>query len=233
MPLPLFYLDSTKSIMPPKKAASPKKKGGKKKGADGDALFNEFLDDMFYISKPERSAMKERSKKDIRETFTLFQERGRDAVDVRELGVIVRDLGLNPSEKQLATIRTLVEDPENPNFVTHSTLEKVVLDIIEKKELEYEEVTAEGAPIRTKSLLYRQPERQIQRAFDVLWDALGRKVDSDHQRFLDSDALREYITDPESPEAFNEDEIKHFLAAAQDVGTTSINEDLFIALSLE
>ena len=220
--------------MPPKKAAAPKKKGGKKKkGADDDALFNDFLDDMFYISKPERNAMKERTKKEIREIFTLFQERGRDAVDVRELGVIIRDLGLNPSEKQLATIRTLVEDPENPNFVTHGTLEKVVLDIIEKKELEYEEVTADGAPIKSKSLLYRQPERQIQRAFDVMWDALGRKVDADHQRYLDSDALREYLTDPESPEAFNEDEIKHFLAAAQDVGTTSINEDLFIALALE
>eukprot|EP00744_Colponema_vietnamica_P016775 GILI01023556.1.p1 GENE.GILI01023556.1~~GILI01023556.1.p1 ORF type:complete len:220 (+),score=55.95 GILI01023556.1:45-704(+) len=219
--------------MPPKKASPKKGKGKKKKGPDENALFNEFLNEMFFMSQVERAAITQRRKMKIREVFALFQERGKDVIDARELGIVVRELGLNPSQKQLQMIQSLAEDSDNPSFIPYAKLERALLTVLEAKEIKSEEVTAEGATVARTSLIYAEPEATIQESFDVLWDALGRKVDHDKQRYLDSDALRELLMGGDMIEAFSEDDVQHFLAAAQDVGTTTINEDLFMMLCLE
>eukprot|EP00742_Colponemidia_sp_Colp-10_P022457 GILJ01026544.1.p1 GENE.GILJ01026544.1~~GILJ01026544.1.p1 ORF type:complete len:186 (+),score=36.27 GILJ01026544.1:2-559(+) len=185
------------------------------------------------MSQVERAAITQRRKMKIREVFALFQERGKDVIDARELGIVVRELGLNPSQKQLQMIQSLAEDSDNPSFIPYAKLERALLTVLEAKEIKSEEVTAEGATVARTSLIYAEPEATIQESFDVLWDALGRKVDHDKQRYLDSDALRELLMGGDMIEAFSEDDVQHFLAAAQDVGTTTINEDLFMMLCLE
>lgn len=221
--------------MPPKKAGGKKGgKGKKKKGPDDAAIFNEYLNEMFFMSKIERQSVAERRRLKIREVFALFQEKGREVMDARELGIVVRELGLNPSQQQLAAIQSLVEDPESPNFIPYARLERTLLSILETKELVTDEVTAEGATVQRTTLMYAAPEEAVQEAFDVLWAALGRRVDHDKQRYLDADALRELLTNGrEAAEAFSEEDVQHFLAAAQDVGTTTIGEELFMALCME
>eukprot|EP00758_Cryptobia_borreli_P014140 Tbor_TRINITY_DN5894_c0_g1::TRINITY_DN5894_c0_g1_i1::g.6957::m.6957 len=192
--------------MPPAKSEKPSGKKSnkkKKKGPDEDAAFQSFLDDMFFISQPERQKMRMNLKRKIREVFTLFQERGsRDVVYVRELGIIVRELGLNPTQKELAIIQTLVEDPEAHNLVPYSRLEKVLLDLLETKELRCDELTCEGMPIQKTVLVYKESDRQIQMSFDTIWEALGSKEDNDQNRYIDSDDLKDYLVNPETSEGF-------------------------------
>jgi Ca2+-binding EF-hand superfamily protein len=220
--------------MAPKKEKKEKKgKKGKKGKQEGGASFTDFLDDMFFVSQADRERMRERMKERIAEAFSYFQDRSKDLADIRELGVIIRHLGLNPTVQQLAIIQPMVEDAETGNYIVYSKFEPLMIDLIETKQLKYTEQGADGMPQPMTSLVFRDSEDTIQRSFDTLWEDLGRKVDQDKQRYIDGDQLRELMMKPGNVESFDETEMQDFLAAAQDVGTNYVKEDLYVMLALE
>lgn len=221
--------------MPPK--GKKEKKGGKgkkgKKGGDGGATFADFLDDMFFISQNDRELMRDTMKQKIQEAFSYFQDRSKDLADIRELGVLIRYLGLNPTIQQLAIIQPMVEDTETGNYIVYSKFEALMIDLLETKQLKFTEPGPDGMPQQLTSLIYRDTEDTIQKCFDVLWEELGKKVDQDRCKYIDGEALRELLMKPGSVEAFDDPDMQDFLAAAQDVGTSNIKEDMFVMLALE
>lgn len=217
--------------MPPKEKKAKGKKG--KKGGETGATFNDFLDDMFFISQTDRDNMRIELRKKIQEAFSYFQDRSKDLADIRELGVIIRYLGLNPTVQQLAIIQPMVEDQETGNYIVYSKFEPLLVDLLETKQLKFTEPGPDGMPQQLTSLIYRDSEDTIQKSFDVLWEELDKKVDQDKCRYIDGEALRELLMKPGSVEAFDDADMQDFLAAAQDVGTSNIKEDMYVMLALE
>ena len=218
--------------MPPKKEKKEKKKG-KNKAGEGGVSFADFLDDMFFISESERDAMRKKTRAKIREVFSIFQDRNKDLADIRELGVLIRYLGLNPTVQQLAIIQPMVEDHDTGSYIVFDKFEPLLVELLETRQLKFTEPGPDGQPQQLTSLIYRDSEDNIQRSFDILWEALGRKVDVDKCRYLDAEPLRELLMKPGSVETFEDAEMQDFLAAAQEVGTSYIKEDMFIAMALE
>lgn len=219
--------------MPPKAKKDKKGKGKKGKGGEGGATFSDFLDDMFFISQADRDVMRTALRQKIQEAFSYFQDRSKDLADIRELGVIIRYLGLNPTIQQLAIIQPMVEDNETGNFIVYSKFEPLMVDLLETKQLKFTEPGPDGQPMQLSSLIYRDTEDTIQKSFDVLWEDLGKKVDQDRSRYIDGEALREILMKPGSVEAFDDADMQDFLAAAQEVGTSNIKEDMYVMLALE
>ena len=213
-------------MAPKKKGGGKGNKGNKKATKDDDEVFAEFLDDMFFVSGTQKDARREILRAKIRDSFSVFQERGRDLADIRELGTIVRDLGLNPSTQNLQWLANLVDDPETGNFVQLSRFEPVMVDILMSHELKI------GDGPLNRCLLYKESEGVVQAAFDSLWDSMGRKCDQDNARYIDGEPLRELLM-KQSLEAFNEDDLQHFLVNALDVGTTFVKEDPFVNMMME
>lgn len=217
--------------MAPKKEKKAKGKKGKK--TEGGVDFNDFLDDMFYISPNDKERMRAESRKKIQEAFLFFQDRSKDLADIRELGVLIRHLGLNPTVQQLAIIQPMVEDVETGNYIVYSKFEPLMIELLETKQLTFTEPGPDGLPQQMSSLIYRDTEETVQQSFDVLWEELGRKVDADKSRYIDGESLREMLMKPGSVEAFEDVDVQDFLATAQEVGTTNIKEDMYVMLALE
>lgn len=217
--------------MAPKKEKKAKGKKGKK--TEGGVDFNDFLDDMFYISPNDKERMRAEARKRIQEAFLFFQDRSKDLADIRELGVLIRHLGLNPTVQQLAIIQPMVEDAETGNYIVYAKFEPLMLELLETKQLTFTEPGPDGLPQQMTSLIYRDTEETVQQSFDVLWEELGRKTDVDKSRYIDGEALREMLMKPGSVEAFEDVDVQDFLATAQEVGTTNIKEDMYVMLALE
>jgi Ca2+-binding EF-hand superfamily protein len=218
--------------MPPKekKEKKDKKKG---KAGEGGVNFQDFLDDMFFISEGERETIRKKARAQIREVFSTFQDRNKNLADIRELGVLIRYLGLNPTVQQLAIIQPMVEDADTGSYIVYDKFEPLMVDLLETKQIKFTEPGPDGQPQQLTSLIYKDSEDAVQKSFDTLWEALGRKVDVDKCRYLDAEPLRELLMKPGSVETFEDAEMQDFLAAAQEVGTSYIKEDMFIAMSLE
>merc|ERR1719506_3269615 len=140
--------------------------------------------------KPDDPQTKERKKR-IKDAFKVFDEENNDIADVREVGTIMRSLGVNPTEKELHGMLAQMEEDEPTGFVKYEKFEPVVLKCIADNE------------IPTDS------EEDLIRAFKAL--------DTDNKGYLTADELRELLTKNE--EHFSSDEITEMLAYAVDAET--------------
>ena len=217
--------------MPPKKPKGKKGKKGKKE-ENPDSAFDDFLNEMYFLSAPERDRLRQRNAARVKAVFQIFQGELAGFCDVREVGNVFRYLGLNVSLQQLKKIVPLVQD-DSGNNALFAKLEPMLLDVMETHELKYTTPGADG-PVVSSMLIARDPEGVVQKAFDVIWDQAGRKQDQhDHTKYIDSEVIREKMVQQGDPEAFDDNEITEFLNAAADPETGFIKEDLFTLLCLD
>merc|ERR1719305_296282 len=127
--------------------------------------------------KPDDPQTKERKKR-IKDAFKVFDEENNDIADVREVGTIMRSLGVNPTEKELHGMLAQMEEDEPTGFVKYEKFEPVVVKAIEDNEI----------PIDT--------EEDVIRAF--------RALDIDNKGYLTTEELRDMMTKNE--EHFSADE---------------------------
>merc|ERR1712196_221263 len=144
--------------------------------------------------KPDNPATIE-FKRRIKEAFKVFDEENNNIADVREVGTIMRSLGVNPTEKELHGMLAQMEEDEPTGFVKYEKFEPVVVKAMQDNEI----------PVDN--------EEDIIRAF--------RALDTDGKGYLTTEELRELMTKNE--EHFSADEIGEMLAFAVDPDTGNCN----------
>eukprot|EP00906_Rhabdomonas_costata_P034927 RCo049109 len=136
----------------------------------------------------------------------LFERENTMTCDVREVGTIVRSLGLNVTETQLHRIIQEVEEPQPTGWVKFEKLERVLRSILLSGEFQGE-------------LLSRDSEDKILAAF-AMFDPEGKG-------YIDADVLQEALL--ARGEAFTKDEVAEFINAAADPETGVINYEEYAA----
>ncbi|KAM8819321.1 dynein regulatory complex protein 8 [Rhynchonycteris naso] len=131
----------------------------------------------------------------IKEAFEVFDHESNNAVDVREIGTIIRSLGCCPTEAELHDLIAEVEEDEPTGFIR---FEKFL-------------------PVMTNVLLERRyrpiPEDTLLRAFEIL--------DTAKRGFLSKEELIKYMT--EEGEPFSQEEMEEMLSAAIDPESNSLH----------
>lgn len=145
----------------------------------------------------------------LRELFEMF-EYAPGMVDVREVGTIVRAMGLNPSENDVFLMIQAIQEPEAEGCVQMEKLQQLVVDILITKQFQ-------GRP------MVRDSEAQIHKAFSVL--------DRDKKGFVESSYIRELMTN--MGEKFSPDEILEFLNASEDDAGRVYYDDMASVLATE
>eukprot|EP00755_Sulcionema_specki_P037090 Sspe_Gene.108203::Locus_87362_Transcript_1_1_Confidence_1.000_Length_661::g.108203::m.108203 len=165
----------------------------------------------FRFIPPHREKLRrEKLEKKIRDVFKLFERDNNGMCDIREVGTMVRALGLNPRERQLEEMIKEIESEQSTGFVKYKrdpvqpgekTEEprrffELMMDILTTHEFQGE-------------LMIRDSEETILRAFEVL--------DPEKRGFIDSEYLKELMTS--RGEKFTNEEILEMLNAAADPET--------------
>jgi len=136
-------------------------------------------------------AMLAKLTKDVTEAFDIFDHEKNKAVDVREIGTIVRSLGCCPSEGELHDLLAEMEEEDVGNPSGFIRFDKYF-------------------PVITKILMQRRfkaaSEDKLMRAFEAL--------DKDQKGFLTAEELTKYLTTEGEP--FTEEEMDEMLTAAVD-----------------
>merc|ERR1711881_248499 len=134
----------------------------------------------------------------VKSAFTLFETQAQGAVSKNEMGTIIRALGLNPSEAQLARIIDMI-GPEDSGFVLYDKFLPVVLDILKTRQLDGE-------------LLVRDTEEDIIQAFQVL--------DAELRTYVNGEELKDQLMT--MGERFTQDEAMEMLNTAADPETAVV-----------
>eukprot|EP01006_Ploeotia_vitrea_P010870 TRINITY_DN28678_c0_g1_i1.p1 TRINITY_DN28678_c0_g1~~TRINITY_DN28678_c0_g1_i1.p1 ORF type:complete len:212 (-),score=14.24 TRINITY_DN28678_c0_g1_i1:47-682(-) len=206
--------------MPPKKGKGKKgKKKGKGKGEDTGV--DEMIDEMFYFPPEHETMRKAKTLHKIREAFKLFERDNNGTCDVREVGTIVRSLGLNPTELQLRNLLEEIEEDEPTGFIRIEKFEEVLMPILLTSEYrpKLRKTDAEGKIEQGAELMVRHAEDVILQAFEML--------DTDKKGYLDSEHLKELLTAQGEP--FSNEEVIELLNAAADPETGFIKYDDYVA----
>ncbi|KND03747.1 uncharacterized protein SPPG_01203 [Spizellomyces punctatus DAOM BR117] len=125
--------------------------------------------------------------KRIKKAFDTFDQTENQTCDSREVGTIIRSLGIYPSEEQLRGWIAEMEGEERAGYVTFDKLSKVALRLL------------------TSNLL-RDDEEKLYRAFLAL--------DTDSKGYLTPDELRQFMTTEGEP--FTAEEMDEMLMACTD-----------------
>jgi len=126
--------------------------------------------------------------KKITDAFLVFDTQENKQVDVRELGTVIRSLGLCPTE---AEVNEIIAETEDETATGYVRLDRLL-------------------PVMTKVLLEKkfrsQPEPVLLQAFETL--------DIDKKGYLLPDEISKYFK--EEGEPFLQEELEEFLSAAVD-----------------
>ncbi|KAI9090831.1 hypothetical protein DFS34DRAFT_653887 [Phlyctochytrium arcticum] len=125
--------------------------------------------------------------KRIKKAFNTFDQAENQTCDTREVGAIIRSLGVYPSEEQLQGWIAEMEGEEKGGFVTFDRLAKTALRLL------------------TTNFL-RDDEEKLYRAFLAL--------DAENKGYLTPDELRQYMTTEGEP--FTSEEMDEMLMACTD-----------------
>lgn len=140
--------------------------------------------------------------KRITDAFLVFDTSDNRQVDVRELGTVMRSLGLCPTEREVNELVSMTEDETSTGQVR---LERLL-------------------PVLTKVMLekkYRaQPETILMQAFETL--------DVDKKGYLLPEEISKYFK--EEGEPFCQEELEEFLSAAVDPAKGKIFYRDYVAL---
>eukprot|EP00754_Rhynchopus_humris_P047389 Rhum_TRINITY_DN6977_c0_g1::Rhum_TRINITY_DN6977_c0_g1_i1::g.21397::m.21397 len=163
-----------------------------------------------YVPPAREKKRQARIEVGIRDVFKLFERDNAGQCDVREVGTMVRALGLNPSEAQLEVMVKEMESDQSTGYVKYKRdpvragekgaeprrFFEVMLDTLLTHEYNGE-------------LMVRDSEETILRAFEAL--------DTEQRGHIDSEQLKELMTT--RGERFTSEEILEMLNAAADPET--------------
>ena len=169
------------------------------------------IEDLAYIPRDREARRLKKAKSSISQAFALFERDGSRTCDVREMGTIVRALGLNPTESQLIAMVEEVEDIPPTGYIQYEKFEALMVKILLSGEFK-------GV------CMARDTEDLIMQAFEVL--------DPNKTGVLDAETLKEMMVN--MGERFGPEEINEFLNAASDPETGEIRyEDYAILLATD
>ncbi|RKO90810.1 hypothetical protein BDK51DRAFT_12014, partial [Blyttiomyces helicus] len=120
--------------------------------------------------------------------FDIFDQAQTKTCDVREVGTIIRYLGIYPSEEQLRAWIKEMEEEEPAGYVTLDRFSRVAIKLL------------------TSNVIVRDDEERLFRAFLTL--------DTDKKGYLTPEELRAYMTTEGEP--FSPEEIEEMLVACTD-----------------
>jgi len=160
------------------------------------------FDEFAYLAPDREKARRAELRERIRLVFKLFERDNSGTADVREIGTMLRALGLNPSEAQLKQMADAMELEEPLTFVKYENFEKIAMEVLLMQHFAGE-------------LLTRDSEEQLLKAFEVL--------DTEKRGYLDSEYIKELLTT--KGEKFNNEEILELLNCAADPETGYIKYD--------
>ncbi|KAL0233775.1 hypothetical protein PCE1_002281 [Barthelona sp. PCE] len=155
----------------------------------------EELNDMNDTLEMEK--LRETFRKRVRDAFNLFDRKSDDSCDEREVGTILRALGLAPYEAEILGIVQKIRMDEPSSFVLYSRLEPVILDCMIQHHLR-----------KTYALL---PVYKLLKAFKTL--------DTERRGYLTGEELTDMLTKEAVPgvqeneplEPLRQEEIQDFL----------------------
>ena len=131
---------------------------------------------------------KQKVLKDIKDAFALFDREGKGQCDVREIGTIVRHLGICPTEIELRDLITECEDEEPTGFIRYDRFERMMSRVLLDNQYP------------------RDSEEKLLRAFRVL--------DQNNNGYVEAEKIKTLLTT--HGERFSQEEIDDFLSFASD-----------------
>ena len=165
-----------------------------------------------FVPPAREQRRKQRIESNIRDVFKLFERDNAGLCDVREIGTMVRALGINPRESQIDDMIREMETAQSTGYIKYcrdpvppgekqATPEprrflELMMDVLITHEYNGELIT-------------RDNEALILKAFEVL--------DPEKKGYVDSDHLKELLTT--RGERFTSEEILEMLNAAADPET--------------
>ena len=141
----------------------------------------------------------------IKAAFSLFDRDNKGMCDVREIGTIVRHLGICPTEIELRDLITECEEEEPTGFIRFERFERMMSRVLLENQYP------------------RDSEEKLLRAF--------RTLDPDNKGYVEADKVRTLLTT--HGERFSPEEIEDFLNFAVDAETGLLHyEDYVMQLSV-
>mmetsp|Transcript_35678 Transcript_35678/g.93261 ORF Transcript_35678/g.93261 Transcript_35678/m.93261 type:complete len:190 (+) Transcript_35678:41-610(+) len=134
--------------------------------------------------------------------FQVFDHEGTNMVDVRELGAIIRSLGLCPTEAELNTMTMECEDEEESGIVRYNKFEPMVTRVM------------------LSNRFRSEAEEDLLKAFQVL--------DAEGQGFLTEEDLTKILL--EEGEPFKQEEVEEMMVQAKALDRDVIVYDEHIPL---
>ena len=147
---------------------------------------------MASYGEQDQAAIKKRQTfENIKAAFALFDRDNKGVCDVREIGTIVRHLGICPTEIELREMITEIEEEEPTGFIRFEKFERMMSRILLENQYP------------------RDPEDKLLRAF--------RTLDPDNKGYIEAEKIRTLLTT--HGERFSQEEIDDFLSFASDSET--------------
>ena len=150
--------------------------------------------------RDQEAVRKREINKAIKDAFTLFDKDGKGNCDVREIGTIVRHLGICPTEIELRDMITEVEEEEPTGFIRFERFERMLSRILMENQYP------------------RDSEEKMLRAF--------RTLDPNNNGYVESEKLRTLLTT--HGERFSQEEIDDFLHFAADQETGLVHYEDYV-----
>ena len=88
------------------------------------------LEEFSFIPKSREDFRAKQIDDKLLSSFRLFEREGTAMCDVREIGTIVRSLGLNPTEEQLSKMIEGMEDAESTGFIVFERFSGVLRPVL-------------------------------------------------------------------------------------------------------
>ena len=149
----------------------------------------------------EEAARKKEVFKNIKDGFALFDRDGKGLCDVREIGTIVRHLGICPTEIELRDMITEIEEEEPTGFIRYERFERMMSRILLENQYP------------------RDSEEKLLRAF--------RTLDPDNKGYVEAEKVRTLLTT--HGERFSQEEIDDFLNFAVDADSGLLHYEDYVA----
>ena len=160
---------------------------------------------MSVAGEDQAAAKKREVAKNIKESFALFDKDSKGMCDVREIGTIVRHLGICPTEIELRDLITECEEEEPTGFIRFERFERMMSRVLLENQYP------------------RDSEEKLLRAF--------RTLDPDNKGYVEADKVRTLLTT--HGERFSPEEIEDFLNFAVDAETGLLHyEDYVMQVSV-
>jgi len=153
-----------------------------------------------YGDEDQAAKKRQEAYKAIKEGFALFDRDAKGICDVREIGTIVRHLGICPTEIELRDLITECEEEEPTGFIRFERFERMMMRVLIENQYP------------------RDSEEKLLRAF--------RTLDPDNKGYVEAEKVRTLLTT--HGERFSQEEIDDFLHFAVDAETGFLHYEDYV-----